>query len=227
MTPHTPDEAPNEYQRDDERVLRELAESMRGHVGLPPEGVNSHLGVLGWFGQVANQMERAQREGATVPSSPGPLRLTSPDLVEGGELPSRYTERGYNESPELLIDGIPTGAVSMTLTMKDLDAGWQDAEHLWLVWNIPPRRHLPGRVSVGWRATELGVNARQGRAWRNEGYSGPNVTSETRHRIEYRLNVLDRWLDLGRNTRMRRLEAAQHGHVIDTATLTTYTKTAR
>jgi Raf kinase inhibitor-like YbhB/YbcL family protein len=50
------------------------------------------------------------------------MQLTSAEIQEGGEIPSKYTSDGENASPELSWKDAPPNAKSFVLVLHDPDA---------------------------------------------------------------------------------------------------------
>ena len=87
----------------------------------------------------------------TVPVD-GALRVTSPDVFEGGRLDPDFTCDGTGRSPLLVISGAPPAAAELAVAVVDLDAA--DAAHL-VVAGLPPTTaqvdvsQLPDTAVVG------------------------------------------------------------------------------
>lgn len=121
----------------------------------------------------------------------GDLRLTSPAFEDGGPIPEEYGRGAENVNPPLSVEGVPSGAASMTLIVDDPDAVEPAGEvwlH-WLVWNIPPSRT---DIPEGWEPTEAVEGEND---FGTRGYGGPAPPDET-HTYRFKLYALDRTLDL-------------------------------
>jgi len=140
----------------------------------------------------------------------GDFRLSSPDFVQGGLIPSRFTCEGENNAPTLEIAGAPAGTQSLALIVDDPDAPGGAFTH-WVVWNIPPGTKkitgvLPGNALQG--ANQFGV----------AGYSGPCPPSGT-HRYFFRLFALNASLHVPPAASRADVEAGMSGHVLAKAVL--------
>jgi Raf kinase inhibitor-like YbhB/YbcL family protein len=82
------------------------------------------------------------RGGAAAPPPP-PFRITSPDLVDGSQIPMEFTCAAGPAavSPALQWRNAPRGTLSFVLIVHDMEPRPQkkldDILH-WMVWNIPP-----------------------------------------------------------------------------------------
>lgn len=61
--------------------------------------------------------------GTGDPGATDLLRLTSPALREGQEIPRRHTCFGADVSPELAWEGVPAGTAEVAVVVRDPDAG--------------------------------------------------------------------------------------------------------
>jgi Raf kinase inhibitor-like YbhB/YbcL family protein len=122
------------------------------------------------------------------PQSNSQLRLTSPVFADNAAIPAKYTCRGQNISPPLVISGVPNSTKSLVLILHDPDAPSGDFVH-WVVWNIPPgttaiaEGALPSGAKLG--MTSFGKTA----------YGGPCPPSGMHHYI-FELFALRSALDL-------------------------------
>jgi Raf kinase inhibitor-like YbhB/YbcL family protein len=148
--------------------------------------------------------------GTPQPTLPtGAMRLTSSEFRNNGKIPQLYTCEGSNNTPPpLSISDVPTTAVSLALTVFDLDAG---IAH-WLVWNLPPT------------ATTLPDDIKppvvEGQAFPSRvGYFGPCPPSGTHHYV-FTLYALDTTLSIDASTLYQQVIDAMEGHIIEAAQLT-------
>jgi Raf kinase inhibitor-like YbhB/YbcL family protein len=142
------------------------------------------------------------------------LQLASPAFAAGEIIPTRHTADGADASVPLTIRGAPEGTRSFALVVEDPGAPGGLFVH-WLVWNVPPET----------RALPPGVKAEQFLQGTNDygrvGWGGPKPPrGDGAHRYVFRLHALDTLLDVEPGARREALEAAMHGHGIESATLT-------
>ncbi|MBI4086448.1 YbhB/YbcL family Raf kinase inhibitor-like protein [Candidatus Kaiserbacteria bacterium] len=142
------------------------------------------------------------------------LTLTSPVFAEGGTIPSRCTCEGKNINPELRIEGVPEGAVSLALLMDDPDIPESvkqsrdiDVFDHWVAFNMPPDTAV---IAEG--ATPPGVEGRNSAG--ESGYKGP-CPPDREHRYFFKLYALDRTLDLNASATKADVEKAMEGHVVE------------
>ncbi len=64
------------------------------------------------------------------------MKLKSKEFENNGDIPSKFTCKGDDINPELIIEDIPDNAESLALSLKDPDAPIGTWVH-WLVYNIP------------------------------------------------------------------------------------------
>lgn len=153
------------------------------------------------------------------------MKLSSPDIPQGGAVPSRFTCNGEDVSPQLDIEGAPSSARSLVLILDDFDAwlepgGWGRTYDHWLVANIPgdTRRIPQGETPRG--ATVIRNH------FGKENYGGPCPPS-FRHLYTCRLYALDAVLDLDGVDSKETLVPRMQGHVLDSAMLFAFYEQAR
>ena len=145
------------------------------------------------------------------------LRISSPAFDNGQPIPARFTADGADLSPELRIDGLPEGTMSLALIMDDPDAPMGTWVH-WVLWNILPDAEV---IAEG---VEPEASAGGRNSWGRTGYGGPAPPSGT-HRYFFKLYALDTILDLPPTTEKAALVEAMEGHVLGSAKLMgTYTR---
>ncbi len=146
------------------------------------------------------------------------LSITSPVFENGGEIPSKYTCRGEDISPELVFSGIPDGTKSLVLVMDDPDAPDPVAPKMtwvhWILYNLPfGTSGLKENIHTLPAGSMGGINS-----WNRIGYGGP-CPPIGRHRYFFKLYALDTVLiDLHEPTESV-LDKAMREHVLAQAEL--------
>lgn len=139
--------------------------------------------------------------------SQNPAEKYSPQESDASSfIPVRYTCKGLDVSPELIIDGVPGNAKSLALIMDDPDAPVGTFVH-WVVWNIPPdtKKLTTGQVPPGYQGMT---------DFRKRGYGGPCPPSGI-HRYYFKLYALDSSLHLSPDSTKNDLEQVMQGHITD------------
>jgi len=139
------------------------------------------------------------------------LKITSPAFENNGDIPPKYTCDGDNVNPELIFEGVPSGAESLVLIVDDPDAPGGTWVH-WTVWNIDPSVDSIGEDSVPEGAVEGNTD------FGKPGYGGPCPPSG-KHRYFFKLYALDTDLDLDIASEASDIEAAMEGHILASAEL--------
>ena len=140
------------------------------------------------------------------------MKLTSAAFAEKRLIPEKYTCKGENINPSLMIKDVPAEAQSLALVMHDPDAPAGDWLH-WTVWNIDPRTSeipegtLPSTAVEG--LTHFGAS----------GYGGPCPPNGTHHYV-FELYALNKMLDLPAGASRSALLSAIEGNILATAELT-------
>ncbi len=134
------------------------------------------------------------------------MKLHSPDFGHNQSIPKKFTCDGADVSPELVIEGIPKAAQSLTLIVDDPDAPSKTWVH-WVLFDIP----ATNRIAEGSIPGTQGVND-----FRRENYGGPCPPSGT-HRYFFKLYALDRKLGLKAGVTKKELEKAMEGHILERA----------
>jgi Raf kinase inhibitor-like YbhB/YbcL family protein len=141
------------------------------------------------------------------------MELTSSAFAPQGDIPSRHTCDGRDESPPLAWSGVPAGAKSLALVVDDPDAPDPAAPRMtwvhWVVYNIPP-----DTTGLAPGAPQLPAGTRQGlNDWKREGYGGP-CPPIGRHRYVHKLYALDIVLPALQPATRASLEKAMQGHIL-------------
>jgi len=166
----------------------------------------------------------AQNSGnaAKAPAGPG-MTLTTPDFSDGGEIPSKYTQRVSNpESPKLEWTHVPSGVVSFVLHMHDPDVARQktteDMLH-WMVINIPGSAHeLAGGIKAEPTLPDGAIQLKNG--GNTVGYRGPGAPAAgPNHHYTFELYALDTKLDLTPDATRADVLKAIDGHILAKAVM--------
>ncbi len=142
----------------------------------------------------------------------GTLSLASPVFTNGETIPSKFSCKGENVNPPLIIKGVPEQTKSLVIIMHDPDAPSGDFIH-WLVWNISPQ-------IAGIKENSVPNEAVQGTTSFGETmYSGPCPPSGS-HRYIFDLYALDDILSTSERTDKDSLMKVMQGHILNQTTLT-------
>lgn len=139
------------------------------------------------------------------------MKITSSAFENNGKIPPKFTCQGLDISPDLKIEGVPTGTASLAIIMDDPDAPNGTWNH-WLVWNIDPQTELiPENVANDFAI--MGNNS-----WPKQSYGGPCPPSGN-HRYFFKLFALKTMLDLPAGSTKEALLKAMEGQIIEEAQL--------
>lgn len=138
--------------------------------------------------------------GGTEPSG---LRVSSPDLREGGRLPERFSCTGDNVAPTLTWTGPPPGTRGWAVVVEDPDAATGTFTH-WVVTGLGAAARTVG--------DDLPAGAVEGLTSSGQpAYVGPCPPTGEEHRFRYRVHALRELLILEPTTSVtearRRIEA--------------------
>lgn len=146
------------------------------------------------------------------------LIVSSPRFEEGGLIPVKYTGHGEDISPELVLEGLSSKAVSLAIIMNDMGHPIPAYNH-WVIWNIPAISLIPENIPHGEKVESLG-NAVQGCGYGKHRYRGPKPPFKWSHVYHFNIFVLDCFLDLPTNARKKDLMKVMQGHILQQAVLT-------
>jgi hypothetical protein len=166
----------------------------------------------------------AQNNAGAPKAAPGPgMTLTSPAFPDGGEIPSKYTQRvSAPVSPTLEWTHVPSGVVSFVLHMHDPDVAKQktteDMLH-WMVIDIPGSAHeLPEGVKPAPTTPDGAIQLKNG--GNTVGFRGPGAPAAgPDHHYTFELYALDTKLDLGPDATRADVLKAIDGHILAKAVL--------
>lgn len=143
--------------------------------------------------------------------------ISSSAFKDGERIPSKYTCDGENVNPEIRIQGVPEGTVSLVLVMDDPDIpdsvkqsrGIEKFDH-WAVYNIPADTTvIPEGEIVG----TGGLNGRGSTA-----YTGP-CPPDREHRYFFRVYALSGTLNFIQAPTLDELEEVAKSSALESATL--------
>ena len=116
----------------------------------------------------------------------GAMRLVSPDFPPDGPMPDRLSGWHAEELPQLLLDGVPHGAVELALVCHDPDAPLPHGFTHWLLYGVAPTTTVLGRGATA--EVRAGPTDAGGRVW-----VGPTPPpGHGPHRYYFWLYALDR-----------------------------------
>ncbi|MBF0386441.1 MAG: YbhB/YbcL family Raf kinase inhibitor-like protein [Candidatus Omnitrophica bacterium] len=148
----------------------------------------------------------------TIEPIPPAFTLTSTEFKDGETIPDRYTCRGTDVNPPLVITNIPKGTKTMALTVHDPD-GLAGVWVHWVVFNIPPdtaginEKVVPGTQALN----DFG----------NFYYGGPCPPDRKLHHYIFTLYALNAYLDsVNEGATKDTLDKALAGKIISRAILT-------
>jgi len=136
------------------------------------------------------------------------MKITSPEFEYNGLIPSKFTCRGTDVNPPLIIEDVPPDTVSMALIMDDPDAPMGTWVH-WVVYDMP----VTGEIGEDTVPGKQGIND-----FGRISYGGPCPPSGT-HRYSFRVYALDTELGLEEGAEKRKLEKVMKGHILASAEL--------
>jgi Raf kinase inhibitor-like YbhB/YbcL family protein len=141
------------------------------------------------------------------------MELKSPEFKDKEYIPKKFTCRGENINPALIIESIPSEAKSLALIIDDPDAPGGDWVH-WVVFNIP----VISRIEEGSAPGKQGITD-----FGRMRYDGPCPPFGT-HRYMFKIYALDTMLNLTEGVTKAELEKAMDGHMLAKAELTGLSK---
>ena len=142
--------------------------------------------------------------------------MISNAFLHGGEMPTKYTARGADSSPDFKLSGIDGRAQSLAITLDDAGHPLFKNFNHWLIWNLPVQSNIPAGIPKGETVPML-AGAMQGLAYGRHCYKGPKPPLNSSHLYRFTFYVLDCRLALPAGSRKRALLAAMQGHVLQTA----------
>ena len=146
------------------------------------------------------------------------LRVSSGAFQENDWIPNANSGYGEDKSPELRIEGLTDGAISLVVTLDDLGHPIKPGYNHWVAWNLPPisviPEGLPKRAVI-----EEPIHAEQGMAYGKHCYRGPKPPFNWNHDYQFTVYALDCLLQLEPDSDKTAVLKAMDGHVLQTGML--------
>jgi len=139
--------------------------------------------------------------------------VKSPDLLVDDVFRLKYTGRGDDLSPELILEGVPLQTKSMVIIMDDIKHHTLGVFNHWTIWNLPRLDVIPMAIPHGSIIKEFS-NAQQGIGYGVHRYAGPCPPKGTQHEYRFTVYALDTILSLSSDSGKDELLLAMNGHVI-------------
>lgn len=140
------------------------------------------------------------------------MTISSPAFEPNQPIPDKYTCKGENVSPPLLLSDVPVEAQSLVLIVDDPDAPSKTWVH-WVVYNIDPKTTEVKENMVPNKGKQALTD------FDKPAYGGPCPPSGT-HRYFFKLYALDERLsNLPDFTDKAMLEEVMQGHILVEAEL--------
>ena len=135
--------------------------------------------------------------------------LESEAFDNGEVIPRKYGYKNGNQSPPLMISGIPENTSSLVLIMDDPDAVGVVGKvwvH-WVLWNIDPS-------TLELKENSIPLDCLEGETDFGEiGYGGP-APPDKEHTYIFKLYALDQKLDANKGSTKKQIEEAMKNHII-------------
>ncbi len=144
---------------------------------------------------------------------PGTIRIESPVITNGSQIPIRYTCDGTSISPPLIITNIPSNAKELVLVMYDPDAPSGIFYH-WLLYDIPARTKIVLPEALPPIPVIEGLGAQGVNSYNSIGYGPPCPPRGSKHRYIFLVVGLDAELRLPPGLGPKELLSAIAGHVV-------------
>ena len=143
-----------------------------------------------------------------MPSLQQTLVVSSPEFIEDGLIPAKYTCQAEGVSPALVIDNVPEGTHSMVVIAEDPDAPSGTVTH-WVLYDILPGNSIEENTDEGVK----GINSKG-----KMGYL-PICPPNGIHRYFFQVFALNSGIDLRPGADRSKVEKAMEGHILATGTL--------
>ncbi len=141
------------------------------------------------------------------------LELTSPEFVNKGYIPQKYTGQGPDVSPSLKWTGVSKGTKAFALICDDPDAPMGEWVH-WVIYNVPGNS-----TSLKEAIPPNGVLDNGAKQGKNDfgriGYNGPLPPPGKPHRYFFTLYCLDDVLAAPPGLTKKALLKVLEGHILE------------
>lgn len=135
--------------------------------------------------------------------------LTSSAFVNNEIIPEKFSCKGENINPPLLISNLPPSAKYFAIILDDPDAPKGTYDH-WVVWDIPStNKNIPENSTLGVAGKNSGGKI---------GYVGP-CPPAGEHRYHFQVWAYAKPLELKEGSTKKQLLKALHGRALVTAEL--------
>lgn len=102
-----------------------------------------------------------------------PLSISSPALVDGGQLPDRYACEGEGVSPPLSVESTPDPTAALSV-VAEADLGVFNKPLFWVLWDLPAdTERIPEGVPRTATVDSLGGASQSSQPGSRPGYSPP------------------------------------------------------
>lgn len=146
------------------------------------------------------------------------LKITSEAFEDGGWIPLRYSGYGENISPEIIIEGILKSAVSMVITLDDLNHPLFSNFNHWIAWNLAPVNIIPESLPKG-AIIDYPIHLEQGMAYGKHCYRGPKPPFNWKHDYLFTIYILDTKLNASTKSNKTTILKEMEGHILQKGTL--------
>ena len=147
------------------------------------------------------------------------ITVASKSFTNGGWIPDRHSAYGENISPELILEGIDPSAVSIAITLDDIDHPLFPGYNHWVAWNLPVLDVIPEGLPCG-GVVERPFHMEQGIVYGKHCYKGPKPPFNWCHEYRFTVYILDVKLRISPDSDKKALLDTMEGHVIQTGVMT-------
>ena len=141
------------------------------------------------------------------------LIISSPSFANNGWMPDECSGYGKDISPELRIEGIPDGTVSIAIILDDLDHPVFSEFNHWLAWNISCTDIIPSALGKG-KVLEEPIHIEQGIGYGKNVYRGPKPPFNGKHRYRFQVYALNSMFQLDSKSKKKDLMSSMEGHIL-------------